>query len=120
MSIQRRVLSRLPVIALVLVSVLSVQARSSACPLCREAVATDEAADGTGFDASRTGRAYGLSILIMLCMPLALIAGGALALLGVYKRNLARLEASAHVLPETGHGDRSKEASANRSRETDV
>ncbi len=95
MKIQRRLLPRLPVIALVLTSVLSVPAVSSACPLCREAVATDEAADGTVFDASRTGRAYALSILIMLCMPLALIGGGALALLGAYRRNLARLEAAA-------------------------
>lgn len=93
MKIQRCSRLRLPVIALVLTSALSVPAVSSACPLCREAVATGEAADGTGFDASRTGRAYAISILIMLCMPLALVGGGALALLGVYRRNLARLEA---------------------------
>ena len=105
MKIQRRSLSRLPVIALVLASVLSIPAVSSACPLCREAVATDEAADGTGFDASRTGRAYALSILIMLCMPLALIGGGALALRNVYKRNLARLQASARESPESGLRD---------------
>ncbi len=105
MNIQRRVLSRLPVIALILASVLSVPAVSSACPLCREAVATDEAADGAVFDASRTGRAYAISILIMLCMPLALIGGGALALLSVYRRNLAQLEATAsatHAEPTDG------------------
>ena len=98
MKIQRRSRSRLPLIALVLASVLSVQAVSSACPLCREAVATDEAADGTVFDASRTGRAYAISILIMLCMPLALVGGGALALLGAYRRNLTRLEAAASAI----------------------
>ena len=95
MKIQRRLLPRLPIVALVLTSDLSIPAVSSACPLCREAVATGEAADGTGFDASRTGRAYAISILIMLSMPLALVGGGALALLGVYRRNLARLEANA-------------------------
>jgi H+/gluconate symporter-like permease len=73
-----------------MIAVLAVPAVTRACPLCKGAVANDELTDGPRTGPTRTARAYGWSIAVMLCMPFLVIGGITFIAVSAYRRNLAQ------------------------------
>ncbi len=82
------------VLLLFLAVLLAAQAVTEACPLCKEAVANDEAEDGSSAGPTRTARGYAWSIAVMLCMPFLMVGGVALLLVSAYRRNTAQPQAT--------------------------
>ena len=79
---------------LVFTVVLIAPAVTTACPFCKNAIANDELTDGPRTGSTRTARAYGWSIAVMLTMPFLIIGGITLVVVSAYRRNLDAQQAA--------------------------
>ncbi len=75
-----RTLRRIAATAALLAVVSAAAPQATACPSCKEAVASQND------DAARLGTGFSYSILLMIAMPFALMGTGALALARAAKR----------------------------------